>query len=151
MTSSAISTTTFSFRATAFPSDPAQRQHCTQRLALRQCYPAELACSRRRSACPTAKIPRRGRRCCAVSRPRANRKRKAGTIPMWDEDPEKLQLTYERCRLDVITARAVWQSPKLKQLSETERRYQLQDLAINRPRHPARPRLCNRGEGSRHP
>ena len=32
----------------------------------------------------------------------------------------------------MITTRAVWLSPKLKQLSETERRYQLQDLAINR-------------------
>ena len=50
---------------------------------------------------------------------------------MWDEDPDDLRLTYERCTLDVITARAVWQSPKLKPLSATERRYQLQDMAIN--------------------
>jgi DNA polymerase bacteriophage-type len=67
----------------------------------------------------------------AVSRPKADRKRKATTIPTWDEDPEKLKLLYERCRRDVITARAVWRSPKLKSLSETERRYQLKDLAIN--------------------
>ena len=50
---------------------------------------------------------------------------------MWDEDPDELRLTYERCKLDVITARAVWESPKLKPLSATERRYQLQDMAIN--------------------
>ena len=50
---------------------------------------------------------------------------------MWDEDPTKLQLLYERCRLDVITARAVWQSVKLKQPSDTERRYQIQDAIIN--------------------
>ena len=43
----------------------------------------------------------------AVTRPKANRKRKATTIPTWDEDPEKLNLLYERCRLDVITTRAV--------------------------------------------
>ena len=40
-------------------------------------------------------------------------------------------MLYERCKLDVITARAAWFSPKLRPLSETERRYQLQDLAIN--------------------
>ena len=50
---------------------------------------------------------------------------------MWNEDPDDLRLTYERCTLDVITARAVRKSPKLKPLSETERRYQLQDLTIN--------------------
>ena len=38
---------------------------------------------------------------------------------------------YERCKLDVITTRAVWQSPKLKQLCETERHYQIQDAIIN--------------------
>jgi hypothetical protein len=67
----------------------------------------------------------------AVSRPKANRKRKVTTIPTWDEDPEKLKLLYERCKLDVITTREVWLSPKLKPLSKTERRYQLRDLAIN--------------------
>jgi DNA polymerase bacteriophage-type len=53
------------------------------------------------------------------------------TIPSWDEDAEKLKLLYERCKLDVITTRAVWRSSKLKPLPETERRYQLEDLAIN--------------------
>ena len=54
------------------------------------------------------------------------------TIPVWDEDLVKLQLTEERCTLDTITARAVWTSPKLKHPSETERRYQLYDMTINR-------------------
>jgi DNA polymerase len=66
-----------------------------------------------------------------VSRPRAQRKRKAATVPTWDEDPDKLQLVYARCRLDVVTTRAVFSSPKLERLSDTERRYQLQDAAIN--------------------
>jgi hypothetical protein len=67
----------------------------------------------------------------AVSRPKTNRKHKATIVPTWDEDPNKFKLLCERCKLDVITTRAVWQSPKLKQLSGTERRYQLEDLAIN--------------------
>ena len=43
----------------------------------------------------------------------------------------KLALLYERCKLDVITTRAVWQSLKLKHLSAAERYYQLQDAKIN--------------------
>ena len=31
----------------------------------------------------------------------------------------------------MITTRAVWQSPKLKQLSDIERHYQIQDAVIN--------------------
>ena len=114
-----------------FPLIPHNVQHCTQRLALANAYPAELDLLAQALGLPYRKDPAARKAMLAVSRPRANRKRKVTTIPMWDEDPEKLQLTYERCRLDVITTRAVWKSPKLKQLSETERRYQLQDLAIN--------------------
>jgi hypothetical protein len=39
----------------------------------------------------------------AVSRPKVRRKREATTIQTWDEDPAKLELLFERCRLDVIT------------------------------------------------
>jgi DNA polymerase len=67
----------------------------------------------------------------AVSRPKAQRKRKATTVPTWDEDLAKLQLLYERCKTDVPTTRAVWQSRKLRRLNETERDYQLQDIEIN--------------------
>ena len=105
--------------------------HCSQRLALARAYPAELDLLAQALGLPYRKDPAARKAMLAVSRPRANRKRKSGTIPMWDEDPEKLKLLYERCKLDVITTRAVWQSPKLKPLSETERRYQLQDMAIN--------------------
>ena len=112
-----------------FPFIPHEAQHCSQRLALANAYPAELDLLAQALGLPYRKDPAARKAMLAVSRPKRNRK--ATTIPMWDEDPEKLKLTYERCRLDVITTRAVWQSPKLKQLSETERRYQLQDLAIN--------------------
>jgi DNA polymerase len=80
---------------------------------------------------PYRKDPAARKAMLAVSRPKQQRKRKTTTIPAWDEDPAKLQLLYARCTLDVITTRAVWQSPKLKHLSSTERRYQLQDMAIN--------------------
>jgi DNA polymerase len=106
-------------------------QHCTQRLALANAYPAELDLLAQALGLPYRKDPVARKAMLAVSRPKANRKRKATTIPTWDEDPEKLKLVYERCNLDVITTRAVWRSSKLKPLPETERRYQLEDLAIN--------------------
>jgi CHC2 zinc finger len=114
-----------------FPPLPLQVWHCSQRLALANAYPAELGLLAQALGLPYRKDPAARKAMLAVSRPRANRKRKAGTIPMWDEDPEKLRLTYERFKLDVITARAVWTSPKLKPLSRAERRYQLRDIVIN--------------------
>jgi len=115
----------------AFPLILHNVQHCTQRLALANAYPAELDLLAQALGLPYRKDPAARKAMLAVSRPRANRTRKVNTIPLWDEDPAKLQLTYERCRLDVNTTRAVWKSSNLKQLSGTERRYQLQDLAIN--------------------
>jgi DNA polymerase len=105
--------------------------HCTQKLALANGYPAELDLLSQALDLPYRKDPAARKAMLAVTRPKANRKRKATTVPVWDEDPAKLQLLYERCRLDVVTTRAVWNSPKLKRLSETERRYQLHDMAIN--------------------
>jgi hypothetical protein len=105
-------------------------QHCTQRLALANAYPAELDLLAQALGLPYRKDPVARKAMLAVSRPKAQHKRKATTIPTWDEDPAKLQLVYERCKLDVITTRAVWQSPKLKHLSITERCYQLQDAVI---------------------
>ena len=106
-------------------------QHCTQRLALANAYPAELDLLAQALGLPYRKDPAARKAMLAVSRPKAQRKRKATTVPTWDEDPAKLQLLYERCKLDVITTRAVWQSPKLKHLSATERHYQIQDAIIN--------------------
>jgi DNA polymerase len=114
-----------------FQAIPFEAQHCTQRLALANAYPAELDLLAQALGLPYRKDPAARKAMLAVSRPKAQRKRKATTVPAWDEDPAKLQLAYERCKLDVITTRAVWQSPKLKQLSSTERRYQIQDAIIN--------------------
>ena len=106
-------------------------QHCTQRLALANGYPAELDLLAQALGLPYRKDPAARKAMLVVTRPKPQRKRKAATIPTWDEDPARLVLLHERSKLDVITARAVWQSPKLKHLSAMERHYQLQDAAIN--------------------
>ena len=110
---------------------PLEIQQCSQRLTLANAYPAELDLLAQALGLPYRKDPAARRAMLQVSRPRAQRKRKTTTIPSWDEDPGKLQLVYERCKLDVVTTRAVFNSPKLDRLSETERRFQLQDAAIN--------------------
>jgi DNA polymerase len=114
-----------------FPSLPPEVHHCSQRLALANAYPAELDLLAQALGLPYRKDPAARKAMLAVSRPKAQRKRKATTVPLWDEDPAKLQLLFERCKLDVITTRAVWQSAKLKHLSETERRFQFHDMTIN--------------------
>jgi DNA polymerase len=110
---------------------PMASHHCTQQLALANAYPAELDLLAQALGLPYRKDPAARKAMLVLSRPKAQRKHKATTIPIWDEDPAKLQLLYERCRLDVITTRAVWRSAKLKQLSTTERHYQIQDAIIN--------------------
>jgi DNA polymerase len=122
---------------------PLRTQHCTQRLALANAYPAELDHLAQALGLPYRKDPAARKAMLVVSRPNGQRKSKGTTGPTWDEDPSKLQLLYERCKLDVITTRAVWQSVKLKQLSETERRFQIQDATIN-----ARGVCCDRAFAS---
>jgi DNA polymerase bacteriophage-type len=114
-----------------FPAIPLEAQHCSQRLALANAYPAELDLLAQALGLPYRKDPAAKKAMRQVSQPKANRKRKPDTVPVWGEDPAKLQLLYERCRLDVITTRSVWNSPKLKPLSKRERHYQLQDATIN--------------------
>lgn len=110
---------------------PIDIQHCSQRLALANAYPAELGLLAEALGLPYRKDPAARRAMLAVSRPKTTRKRKAAPAPIWDEDPDKLRLVYARCRLDVVTTRAVFNSPKLERLTETERRFQLEDAAIN--------------------
>jgi DNA polymerase len=113
-----------------FPLIPHGIQHCTQRLALANGYPAELDLLAQALGLPYRKDPAARKAMLAVSRPRPARKR-GSTTPLWDEDPEKLKLLYERCQRDCRTTRAAWQSPKLKHLSEIERGHQLEDIEIN--------------------
>jgi DNA polymerase len=108
-----------------------ERWHCSQRLALANGYPPELDLLAQALGLPYRKDPLARKAMLAVTRPKVLRKRKPATVPTWDDDPAKLKLLYERCKLDVITARAVWNSSKLQPLSASERYYQLQDIAIN--------------------
>src|SRR5207249_2771862 len=84
-----------------FPPIPLASHHCSQRLALANAYPAELDLLAQALGLPYRKDPQARKAMLAVSRPKAQRKRKATTIPTWDEDPAKLQLLYERCKRDV--------------------------------------------------
>jgi DNA polymerase len=80
---------------------------------------------------PYRKDPAARKAMLEVCRPKQQRKRKATTTPTWDEDPAKLQLVHKRNKLDTVTARAVWQSHKLKHPNETEQRYLIYDMSIN--------------------
>ena len=84
--------TTFWSRATASRRFHCEAQHCTQRLALANAYPAELDLLAQALGLPYRKDPAARKAMLAVSRPKTQRKRKATTIPTWDEDPVKLQL-----------------------------------------------------------
>ena len=108
-----------------FPVIPLERWHCSMRLALANAYPAELGLLSQALGLPYRKDPKAVKALREVSRPR---KKGDG----WDEDPDKLALVHARCVLDVITTRAVWTHPKLRRLSESERRLQLLDAEINR-------------------
>jgi DNA polymerase len=98
---------------------------------LANAYPPELDLLAHALGLPYRKDPKARAAMLAVSRPRKQRKRKTDPMPTWEEDPTKLALLLERCKLDVITTGAVWESPKLKHLSAQERHYQLQDAVIN--------------------
>ena len=71
-----------------FPPSP-RVQHCTQRLALADAYPAELDLLAQALGLPYRKDPAARKAMLAVSRPKRNRKRKATTVPVWDEDPDQ--------------------------------------------------------------
>jgi len=109
-------------------------QHCSQRLAIAGAYPAELGLLAEALGLPYRKDLAARKAMLAVSRPKAQRKRKGQSVvaaPVWNDDPALLALVYGRCKLDVVTTRAVFNSPKLEPLTENERRYLLQDAAIN--------------------
>ena len=115
-----------------FPAMPRSVLHCTQRMAMANAYPAELGLLSQALGLPYRKDPEARKALLAISRPKKQCKGKSTTAqPVWDEDPDKLRLVYERCKTDVLTTRAVWHSPKLRHLSETERDDQLHDIEIN--------------------
>jgi DNA polymerase len=115
-----------------FPPIPLTVQHCTQQLASRNAYPAELGLLSQALGLPYRKDPAAAKAMRELSRPRKPRRGEDPNQIYWVEDEAKRQLVFERCRLDVITTRAVWTHPKLRHPSVTERNCQVDDAIINR-------------------
>jgi DNA polymerase len=116
-----------------FPPLPLEVWHCSQRIAMANGLPAELDRLAVALGLPYRKDPEARKAMLAVSKPKQKRGKKGSNSgkPVFDDDPAKLALTYERCKLDAITTRAAVKAPAMRRLSPTERRYQLQDWAIN--------------------
>jgi DNA polymerase len=116
-----------------FPPIPLEAQHCTQQLALASAYPAELdLLAQALGLLPYRKDHAATKAMREITRPRKPRKGEKHATPQWDEDTTKRELLFARCRLDVITTRAVWQHPKLKHPEASERTSQVLDAIINR-------------------
>lgn len=115
-----------------FPPIELAMQHCTQQLASRNAYPAELGLLCQALGLPYRKDPAAARAMRDLSRPRKPRRSEDRNQVYWVEDPAKLELLYERCRLDVIATRAVWAHPKLRHPGAVERHSQILDAVGNR-------------------
>jgi Toprim domain/CHC2 zinc finger len=115
-----------------FPSIPLAVQHCTQQLASRNAYPAELGLLSQALGLPYRKDPAAARAMRDLSRPRKPRRGEDRNQVYWIEDEAKRQLLFERCRLDVVATRAVWTHPTLRHSSVAERHSQVLDATINR-------------------
>jgi CHC2 zinc finger/DNA polymerase family A/Toprim domain len=115
-----------------FPIVPLEIQHCTQQLALANAYPAELDLLAQALGLPYRKDPAAAKALRDISRPRKPRRGEPRDVLLWDDDPIKHELVRARCRLDVITCRAIWQHPKLKHPEASERTSQILDAVINR-------------------
>jgi DNA polymerase len=107
-------------------------QHCTLQLASRNAYPAELGLLSQSLGLPYRKDREAAKALRELCRPRKPRRGEDPNQVYWVEDEAKLQLVLGRCRLDVITTRAVWQHPTLQHPSAAERHCQILDAAINR-------------------
>jgi hypothetical protein len=115
-----------------FPPIPLTVQHCSQQLASRNAYPAELGLLSQALGLPYRKDRAAAKAMRELSRPRKPRRGEDRNQTYWIEDEAKRALVFERCRLDVITTRAVWTHPKLRHPSATERHCQVLDATINR-------------------
>jgi DNA polymerase len=115
-----------------FPPIPLRVQHCTQQLASRNAYPAELGLLCQALGLPYRKDREAVKAMRELSRPRKPRRGEDRSQVYWVEDEVKRQLVFERCRFDVIATRAVWMHPKLRHPSVAERHCQVLDAAINR-------------------
>jgi DNA polymerase len=115
-----------------FPTIPIEAQHCSMAVALANAYPAELEILAKALELPYQKDREGLVLMRQMSRPRKPRKGEDKSILRWIFDAEKLARLIKYCAQDVRTSRALWNHPKIKPLSATERQLQILDAIINR-------------------
>jgi hypothetical protein len=108
---------------------PRENQHCTERLALANAYPAELGLCCEALGLPWHKDPEARKAMLRLARPQTAKKRKKPADPAQQE--RDLALLLERCKRDVEATRAVHRSQQLRQLLPQERELLLLDARIN--------------------
>jgi DNA polymerase len=108
---------------------PIENQDCAQRRALASAYPAELGLRCEALGLPYRKDPEARKAMLRLSRPQTAKKRKKPVDPAIRE--RDLALLLGRCKNDVITTRAAYNSPRLRPQSPEERQLLLRDAAIN--------------------
>jgi DNA polymerase len=112
-----------------FPPIPIENQDCAQRLALANTYPAELGLRCEALGLTYKKDPAAHRAMLRLSRPQTAKKRKKPVDPAQRE--RDLALLLERCKTDVESTRAAYNSPRLRPLLPPEREQLLLDARIN--------------------
>src|SRR5262245_23485135 len=112
-----------------FASISIEQQDCAQRLALANAFPAELGLRCEALGLPYKKDPEARKAMHLLSRPPSAKKRKKPEDPATRE--RDLALLLQRCKTDVEATRACYNHPRLRPLSQEERRVLLADAAIN--------------------
>jgi DNA polymerase len=108
-----------------FPPIPIKRQDCAQRLALANCYPAELGLRCAALGLPYKKDKEARQAMLRLAKPPAKKPKDPG------QRERDLVLLLERCKADVEATRACYQSPLLRSLSDEERAQLLLDAEVN--------------------
>jgi DNA polymerase len=108
---------------------PIEDQDCAQRRALANAFPAELGLRCEALGLPYRKDEEARRAMIRLSRPQTAKKRKKPEDPAARE--RDLALLLERCKTDVASTRAAYNSPRLRPLALEERQQLLLDAAIN--------------------
>src|SRR5262249_35612304 len=112
-----------------FPALPLENQDCAQRLALANAFPAELGLRCEALGLPYKKDPEARKAMHRLSRPPSAKKRKKPEDPATRE--RDLALLLHGCKTAFEPTRPGYNHPRLRPLSQEERRVLLADAAIN--------------------
>jgi DNA polymerase bacteriophage-type len=112
-----------------FPPIPIENQDCAQRLALANAYPAELGLRCEALGLPYRKDLEARKAMHRLARPQTTKKLKKAEDPAARE--RDLALLLERCKTDVASTRAAYNSPRLRPLPPEERQQLLLDAKVN--------------------